>query len=333
MGLTELFKKKTNNRPETTETEATVTCARCGATLTKSEVCEVVNGRFSVCATCAPIVKKRFEDTDEATRRFNESQKAETQSASMPSIRSVEEIGGTVVPLCHARKIAAMLTKVFAEEYTYVGCQSEMGMGDVAFLWLFVSKSQKQLMGIEGLSYYGGDIRLSTPKAQLIEETSPEAITALVSKTYSWSITREDGEKIAACLNAKGTDTVPNTAICARCKKPLQETDTFWVGNHRMCGACSQSSKKRYTKIEVARFNRGVIYIQDGVLYCDGTPITVDEARKKEIEFMQYQAYMDCAKGGDAPQEAAEKRGLVNLPNGEWVLKCYAVDRYLELLK
>ena len=85
-------------------------------------------------------------------------------------------------------------------------------------------------------------------------------------------------------------------------------------------------------KIIVGKYHNDLIYILNGELYCNNTIITVEEARKRESDYIGYQVYMDYAKGSATPEEAYSSRGYMKQDN-IWVLKKYDIDKFLHLLK
>ena len=85
-----------------------------------------------------------------------------------------------------------------------------------------------------------------------------------------------------------------------------------------------KTGKKRNTII-VAKYYNDLIYILNGELYCNNTIITIEEARKRESDYIGYQAYMDYAKGSATPEEAYFLRGYVKQDN-MWVKK-HEIDK------
>ncbi len=74
----------------------------------------------------------------------------------------------------------------------YVVSASSLGMGDVTLFWAFISSDKKSLLGIEGISYSGGEIGLYDPQKIMLESeidiTDDKTVKAMIYSKFGWKI-------------------------------------------------------------------------------------------------------------------------------------------------
>lgn len=102
-----------------------------------------------------------------------------------------KQISKEYFPLSEQKQILSFLVNTF-HQYMYVGSASALGMGDVTFFWAFISNDKKSLLGIEGISYCGGEIGLYDPQKIMLESeidmTDDNTVQAMIYSKFGWKI-------------------------------------------------------------------------------------------------------------------------------------------------
>ena len=102
-----------------------------------------------------------------------------------------KKISKEYFPLSECKRRPSFLADTF-RQYTYLGSASALGMGDVTFFWAFISSDRKSLLGIEGISHYGGEIGLFDPQKIMLERevdiTDDKTIKAMIYSKFGWKI-------------------------------------------------------------------------------------------------------------------------------------------------
>ena len=102
-----------------------------------------------------------------------------------------KQISKEYFPLSEYEQILSFLVNTF-RQYMYIGSESALGMGDVTFFWAFISGDKKSLLGIEGISYYAGEIGLNNPQKIMFESeidiTDDKTVKEMIYSNFGWKI-------------------------------------------------------------------------------------------------------------------------------------------------